>query len=59
MGAYTLRNVQGDLHKAWKIAAASKDLTMQDYCFLALRLLIKQDFQKTPESKEGVKRDEH
>jgi len=46
MSDYTLRNIPGDLHRAWKAASAMKDITMLDYCFIALRAMIKQDLQK-------------
>lgn len=46
MHDYTLRDMPGDLHRAWKISAALRDISMKDYCFVALRIAISQDLRK-------------
>jgi predicted HicB family RNase H-like nuclease len=52
MPDYTLRKVPGDLHKAWKIAAAMKSISMRDYLIIALRAQVSNDLAGKEEASD-------
>lgn len=47
MAYHTLREIPEDLQRAWKVAAALKSLTMDNYCFIALKQQITKDLSTT------------
>jgi len=54
MADYTLREIPGDLHKAWKSSAALKGWSMRDYIFAALQRQIQADLTKKEAKKDGA-----
>ena len=53
MHDYTLRNVPEDIHRAWKISAMMKSVTMREYVILALRIQVSKDLTVKEEVSDG------